>query len=74
MYVDKVTGARMIDATKCIGCGLCAKACPYNSDGHIIKYNASKNVYVKCDMCTGRADGPACVQACKWGALEVKKL
>ncbi len=75
MYVDEKTGARCIDEEKCKGCGLCAEACPFNEDGAIIKYNAAKKKYVKCDLCSGRPEGPACVQACgPWEALTVKTL
>ncbi len=74
MYIDETTGARCIDEEKCIGCGLCAEACPRNELGGVIKYNAVKNTYVKCDMCSGRPEGPACVQVCWSGACTVKTL
>lgn len=74
MYVDEKTGARCINESKCTGCGLCAEACPFNKEGAVIKYNAEKNTYVKCDLCSSRAEGPACIEACKWGALTLKEL
>jgi Fe-S-cluster-containing dehydrogenase component len=74
MYVDEKTGARCINGEKCIGCGLCAEACLFNEEGAVIKYNAEKRVYVKCDLCTAAPEGPACVEACKWGALAPKEL
>ena len=73
MYVDEKTGARCIDETKCTGCRQCLEACPFNEEGAIIKFNAEKRVCVKCDLCSGRAEGPACVEACKWGALTLRQ-
>jgi carbon-monoxide dehydrogenase iron sulfur subunit len=70
IFIDSKTGARVIDESQCIGCGSCAKACPLNSDGTIIKYKSDKGVYFKCDLCQGREKGPACVEACPWEALK----
>jgi Fe-S-cluster-containing hydrogenase component 2 len=74
MYIDEKTGARCIDPDKCTGCEDCAEACPFNQNGAIIKYDAAKDVYVKCDLCSDREDGPICVHACGWGALSIKEL
>ena len=30
IYADPETGARVVDTDKCIGCGLCHEACPWN--------------------------------------------
>jgi len=75
IYIDEETGARIIDEEKCIGCGLCAIACPFNENGSIIKKDPSDQFrFIKCDLCKGREGGPACVEACGWGALSLKAL
>ena len=66
MYIDEQTGARVIATTKCIGCGACARACPWNQKGHIIRANKERSVYVKCDLCKGN---PQCVAFCPVSAL-----
>jgi CRP-like cAMP-binding protein/Fe-S-cluster-containing hydrogenase component 2 len=57
----------------CIGCTNCAKRCPW---GNIMmiegdeKRSDGKPVELasKCDLCLGRAEGPACVQRCPQGS------
>ncbi|MFC1870481.1 4Fe-4S dicluster domain-containing protein [Chloroflexota bacterium] len=60
LYVDKKTGARVIDEDKCTGCNLCIKACPQYPNSPI-RYNAEKKVCIKCDLCDG---DPLCVKFC----------
>lgn len=67
--VDEATGARIIDEEKCVGCGRCAKACPLNERGTIIRPHPRKRIYIKCDLCRKREKGPLCVEVCPWGAL-----
>jgi Fe-S-cluster-containing hydrogenase component 2 len=75
--VEPVSGARIIDETKCIACGRCAEACPFPTfpeseatnklilgQNSRITYDPAKNVYTKCDLCYWRPEGPACVEAC----------
>ena len=71
---DRETGTVLIDPDRCINCASCAMACPFG----VIRYHADpiappdKTVAVKCDNCIERqAAGliPACVEACKTGAL-----
>ena len=50
---------------ECLQCGACAEACRY----HAIFYNEKLGKYLKCDLCRGRAEGPACVELCPVGAL-----
>jgi len=69
----------MIDARKCIACGMCAMVCPFD----VITYYAAAEaphktaVAIKCDHCIDRQRQglvPACVEACKAGALEFGDL
>lgn len=82
-------GTVLIDSALCIGCGLCAKACPWdmvkmvkisNDDGM-----KTKRLAVKCDHCRDLycEDGlegtygemqPACVTACTAHALQFVPL
>ena len=75
MYFDETTGARCIDKEKCIGCGACAKACPFAEEKFSpirkVKHDG-KNIIIKCDLCHGHADGPYCVQVCPKNAIHLK--
>ena len=60
-----------IDPMTCIGCGNCARRCPW---GNIVNVPYSHPVLkkdiqlaTKCDLCLGR-DRPACVQMCPHGS------
>ncbi len=62
------------DENKCIGCRNCLVNCPF---GVIIfrksnKDKSGRSISIKCDECFDRTSGssvPACVEACKSGAL-----
>lgn len=79
MYIDEVTGARVIDTEKCIGCGECQKACPnrkssphYYGDGLApIRFDAANEKYFKCDLCGG---DPQCVKFCPKEALSLSGI
>ena len=65
------TGIVLINPDRCINCGMCAMACPFG----VIRYHiyADRRMSAhKCDQCIARQkEGkvPACVEACKVGAL-----
>ena len=65
LYIDATTGARVIDAEKCIGCKLCIEACIQYPNSPI-KYDAERNIAVKCDLCGG---DPLCVKYCPESSL-----
>jgi carbon-monoxide dehydrogenase iron sulfur subunit len=68
LHVDEVTGAKVIDAAKCTGCKLCMEACSQTPTR--IRYDAEKNVCVKCDLCGG---DPLCVKYCMESALNFEE-
>ncbi len=70
IQADSKTGARTIEKNLCIGCGTCAKVCPFNGKNHVVKHNPSTGRYVKCDLCAPLGTNPQCVAACPWGALK----
>lgn len=69
MHIDSDTGLVFVDTEKCIGCGYCHMACPYNAP----KVDREKGHSVKCDGCAERVaagEKPVCVEACPARALE----
>lgn len=67
-------GAVDIDPERCINCAMCAMACPFGVLTYAPVHLAPEKraVALKCDQCPEReAAGrvPACVEACKVGAL-----
>jgi Fe-S-cluster-containing dehydrogenase component len=60
---DAATGARVIDAVKCIGCGICTKACPWAMPN----VDPATHKATKCFLCNGK---PECARACPTGALK----
>ena len=72
-YREAVTGAVVIDESKCIGCRYCQWNCPYDAP----KYDQVKHVMGKCNLCYSRlTEGllPACTTACPTGALKYGEL
>ena len=67
---DSQTGiVRHLD-DQCIGCQYCILACPYD----VPKYNATRGIVRKCDMCSDRlavGEAPACVQSCPNSAIRI---
>jgi len=79
LYRDQSTGSVLLDGYKCIACGMCAIACPFD----VITFHQVWNVKVrreinfKCDHCVerqARGEIPACVEACKTEALEFGEI
>ncbi|MBQ9000787.1 MAG: dimethylsulfoxide reductase subunit B [Eggerthellaceae bacterium] len=69
MHKDADTGLVSVDEGKCIGCGYCHMACPYNAP----KVDRTVGHSVKCDGCKDRVAAglkPICVGACPLRALE----
>ncbi len=69
MHKDADTGLVSVDADRCIGCGYCHMACPYNAP----RVDREKGHSVKCNGCAERvAEGklPICVEACPMHALD----
>ena len=72
---DAAEGLVLIDPRRCIGCAMCAVVCPFD----VVTFHPLAtgpgpeiNVAVKCDGCESRVRHgatPACVEACKVGAL-----
>lgn len=62
-------GLVVIDTKKCIGCGACAAACPYD----VPQLDKKAGKMLKCDGCLDRtASGgvPVCVESCPERAIE----
>lgn len=69
MRKDADTGLVGVDVKRCVGCGYCHLACPYDAP----KVDRRKGHSVKCDGCLTRvATGlaPVCVEACPARALD----
>jgi carbon-monoxide dehydrogenase iron sulfur subunit len=74
IHRDLETRQVLVDGARCIACAMCAMVCPFDvltfyalTDGA-----AGRVVAVKCDGCVERLrrdEVPACVEACKVGAL-----
>jgi carbon-monoxide dehydrogenase iron sulfur subunit len=69
----------LTDAHRCIACAMCAMVCPFD----VISFHAHSNgmpekiTAIKCDGCVERVSKgrrPACVEACKTGALVFGEL
>ena len=79
MSRDEDQDVVLADSHKCIACAMCAMVCPFDAiDFHAQATAApARIVAVKCDGCIERVqDGlePACVEACKSGALVFGEL
>jgi DMSO reductase anchor subunit/ferredoxin len=69
-YEVRPDGIVLINTQKCIGCGYCAWACPYDAP----QVDKSAGVMTKCNFCCDYLDSglpPACVAACPLRCLEI---
>lgn len=69
----------VVNERKCIACGMCAMVCPFDVITYFPTAAAPEKatVAMKCDHCIQRQrDGliPACVEACKAGALKFGEI
>jgi carbon-monoxide dehydrogenase iron sulfur subunit len=76
---DAARGTVDIDPHRCIRCAMCAMACPFGVLTYAPVYEAPERagVALKCDQCPERERVgriPACVEACKVGALSYGDL
>lgn len=71
--IDDKTGAKVIEERDCNGCGLCAEACPFRSENAVIFKHPSKGIYLKCDLCYWRNEGPGCMEFCPSRALILRE-
>jgi Fe-S-cluster-containing dehydrogenase component len=55
--------ARVVNVDKCVGCGICTQACPWD----MMSLNKTARKATKCTLCNGN---PECVAACPTGALK----
>lgn len=68
---DPKTGARVVDESKCIGCGLCVTACAQYYGTPRINMDATTKKAFKCDLCGG---DPQCIKWCPNGAIKYATL
>jgi anaerobic dimethyl sulfoxide reductase subunit B (iron-sulfur subunit) len=71
--VKREDGIVLLDSEKCIGCGYCKWACPYDA----LQYDEAEGLMGKCDFCVAEIDSghlPACVAACPMRVLEFGEL
>ena len=75
LYRDQETASVLVNYDRCIACAMCAMVCPFDIITFAPVWNVRLNreVNAKCDHCIDRqrnGEIPACVEACKTGALE----
>jgi len=63
-----------VDERLCIACRLCMIVCPFGAIHVAVTETAGreKKAAIKCDLCAGRPEGPACVDACPTQALSLR--
>ncbi|TWT43427.1 cyclic nucleotide-binding domain-containing protein [Botrimarina hoheduenensis] len=81
IHRDPATGVVRVNDATCVGCSVCANACPYNNI-QMVEVRAPEGAIVfdqvtgqpllraaKCDLCSDQPTGPACQHACPHDAL-----
>lgn len=66
-------GVVLIDEDRCMGCGYCEWACPYDA----LSLNKETGIMTKCTLCNDYLEEgklPACVAACPMRVLEIGDL
>ena len=69
MHKRKSDGLVHVDASICVGCQSCSRACPYDAP----QFDSERGVMTKCDGCYDRLKqglSPSCVASCPLRALE----
>jgi Fe-S-cluster-containing dehydrogenase component/DMSO reductase anchor subunit len=72
-FIHRAAGIVYIDPSKCMGCGYCSWACPYNAP----RYNFDLGQMTKCNFCFDNIDAglpPSCVAACPMRVLDFVSL
>lgn len=81
IHRDEATGVVRVNDATCVGCSVCANACPYGAiqmvevrepTGVIVIDEATGQPMLratKCDLCVDEVTGPACQDACPHDAL-----
>ena len=72
-YTKREDGLVIQDKSKCVGCGYCVYACPYQTP--VLNPNTKK--VEKCDGCYDLIDAgeqPACVRGCPVQVLKMEDL
>lgn len=65
--IRRCAGAWQVEQARCIGCKSCMVACPFGAMQ--VRLVGDRAQALKCDLCSHREGGPACVEACPTHAL-----
>jgi carbon-monoxide dehydrogenase iron sulfur subunit len=68
---DSETGLIKVDLTKCDGCGICVRSCPFGA----INVHTKKRKAMTCDLCASTSyKDPQCIEFCPKKAIFVREL